>query len=470
MHSMKPVILVIDDEEAIRLFLEATLEDRHYDVQTASTGQEGIAAAEQNVPDLVLLDLMLPDMTGLEVLQALKERFPHLPVVMITAYSQTDAAVQAMKLDAFDYVRKPIQLDKLLAVVTKALADTDEARLRFRTATQADLFGGNADIVASQDPAMLKIYDVVRRTAAGAGTTVLIEGESGVGKDVVANLIHRTSSRRSYPFLEINCAALSELLLESELFGHEKGSFTDAVAQKMGLLELANSGTLFLDEIGEMAMPVQVKLLRVLEKMSFRRVGGITDIEVDVRIIAATNRNLAAQVRAGIFREDLYYRLNVVQLHVPPLRARREDILPLAEHFLVLYNKKFGKGFREIGKATQLAFQEYGWPGNIRELRNLMERTVLLEDGPVLEEEQLHLLAEEHGTRDLPLVLQEVLQNPLPREGVPLENLVHEFEAALVRKAYVAADGNQSRAARLLGLNRDKFRYRLKQYGIKDQG
>ncbi len=470
MNSMKPVILVIDDEEAIRLFLEATLEDQGYEVLTAGSGAEAITTAEDKVPDLVLLDLMLPDMPGLEVLQALKQRYAHLPVVMITAYSQTDAAVRAMKLDAYDYVNKPIQLGKLMSVVSKALSETEEARTRFRNTTQTDLFGAGFDFVASQAPAMLKIYDIVRRIAAGSGTTVLIEGESGVGKDVVANLIHRTSPRQSFPFLEINCAALPELLLESELFGHEKGAFTDAVSQKMGLLELADSGTLFLDEIGEMAMSVQVKLLRVLEKMSFRRVGGIADLKVDVRVVAATNRSLAAQVRAGLFREDLYYRLNVVQLQVPPLRARREDVVPLAEHFLAHFNQKFGKSFTSVGASAIRAFDEYNWPGNIRELRNLMERTVLLEDGPVLEAEHLHLVVEEQTSRELPARLQEVLENPLTRDGVDLEVLVHQLEAALVRKAYEAADGNQTRAARLLGLNRDKFRYRMKQYGIKDQG
>jgi two-component system response regulator AtoC len=377
--------------------------------------------------------------------------------------------VQAMKLDAFDYVTKPIQLNSLLAVVDKALEATAEARERFKNTTQADLFGSSDEIVPSQSPAMLKIYDIVRKIAGGSATTVLIEGESGVGKDVVANLIHRTSPRSNSPFLEINCAALPELLLESELFGHEKGAFTDAVTQKMGLLELANSGTLFLDEIGEMAMPVQVKLLRVLERMSFRRVGGIADITVDVRIVAATNRNLAAQVRAGLFREDLYYRLNVVQLHVPPLRSRQDDILPLAEYFMDFYNSKFGKGFKGISDSARQAIENYSWPGNIRELRNLMERTVLLEDGPTLESAHLSLNARDHSNLELPAVLEDVLVNPLPREGIAMEQLVHEFEAVLVRKAYEAADGNQTRAARLLGLNRDKFRYRLKQYGIKDQ-
>ena len=355
-------------------------------------------------------------------------------------------------------------------MVAKAIAETAEATARFRHMTQADLFGGDDEVVPSQSPAMLKIYDIIRKITGGGGTTVLIEGESGVGKDVVANLIHRTSPRKTFPFLEINCAALPELLLESELFGHEKGAFTDAVTQKMGLLELANAGTLFLDEIGEMSMPVQVKLLRVLEKMSFRRVGGIVDINVDVRIVAATNRNLAAQVKNGTFREDLYYRLNVVQLQVPPLRARPEDIMPLAEHFLAVYNQRFKKGFTAISSAAGVAFRAYNWPGNIRELRNLMERTVLLEEGPILGVEHLHLMNEDHATHDLPAMLQEVLMNPLPAAGIELEDLVNRLEAALVHKAYEMAAGNQTQAANLLGLNRDKFRYRLKQYTSKENG
>ncbi|MFT5232340.1 MAG: DNA-binding NtrC family response regulator [Candidatus Krumholzibacteriia bacterium] len=465
---MKPVILVIDDEEAIRLFLEATLEDRSFVVQTAGTGNEAMTLAKETVPDLVLLDLMLPDMTGMQVLEELKKLYPHLPVVMITGYSKTDAAVQAMKLDAFDFVNKPIQLAKLLSVIEAALAATVEVRESFRLRTQSDLFSSSDDIVPSQSPAMLKIYEMVRRISNGSATTVLIEGESGVGKDVVANLIHRTSPRNASPFLDLNCAALPEQLLESELFGHEKGAFTDAVQQKMGLLELAHSGTLFLDEIGEMSMSIQVKLLRVLEKMSFRRVGGLADITVDVRIVAATNRRLASLVKAGLFREDLYYRLNVVQLQVPPLRSRPEDVVPLANHYLTIYNERFGKGFTGLDVSAKQVLAEYSWPGNIRELRNLIERTVLLEDGNILTSGHLHLEPVDHESRELPTILADVLESPLTGDGVKLENLVEAFEAALMRKAYEAANGNQTRAAGLLGLNRDKFRYRLKQYGIKE--
>lgn len=464
---MKPVILVIDDEEAIRLFLQATLEDEGYEVLTAATGGEGLELARDRVPDLVLLDLMLPDMSGIQVLGGLKSSLPHICVIMITAYRETDTAVQAMKLDAFDYVNKPINLDRLLKVVVKALESNADARRRYRDQHQGDLFGGIDDVVPSQSPCMLEIYDTVRKIAGGESTTVLIEGESGAGKDVVANLIHRTSLRRDSALLEINCAALPEHLLESELFGHEKGSFTGAVAQKKGLLEMADSGTLFLDEIGEMTLPVQVKLLRVLEKMNFRRVGGVEDISVDVRIVAATNRNLEDQVRSGSFREDLYYRLNVVNMVVPPLRDRVEDILPLTEYFLGVFNLKFRKSFSGISEEARLALLAYGWPGNIRELKNLMERSVLLGSGEVLEEEHLQLQAKVAVDGNLAGVLQDVLMKPLPGEGVDLEGLVNELEESLVRKAFQMADGNQTEAARLLGLNRDKFRYRLKQYGIK---
>ena len=261
---------------------------------------------------------------------------------------------------------------------------------------------------------------------------------------------------------------MPELLLESELFGHEKGAFTDAVSQKMGLLELAHSGTLFLDEIGEMALTVQAKLLRVMEKMTFRRLGGVADIDVNVRIIAATNRNLAAQVKAGTFREDLYYRLKVVDLRVPPLRSRQEDIVPFTKFFLAHFSQKLGKQFQDITPEARKILLDYGWPGNIRELRNIIERTVLLEDGPLLEARHLVRLKEFRWSHDLPLRLQEVLENPLPREGIVLEDMVAELEEALVRKALNMTDGNQTKAAALLGLNRDKFRYRLKQYGVKE--
>jgi DNA-binding NtrC family response regulator len=466
---MKPVLLVIDDEEAIRLFLEATLEDEGYEVVTHGLGQSALDDLDKINPDLVLLDLMLPDMSGIKVLEKIKARLPHVCVIMVTAYDKTDSAVQAMKLNAYDYVSKPIQLEQLFKVVARGLEESREARAMFKATNNSDLFRGIADQVPSQAPSMKEIYRVVRKISGGDSTTVLLEGESGVGKDVIANLIHRTSPRQAYPFLDINCAALPETLLESELFGHEKGAFTDASNQKLGLFELAHSGTIFLDEIGEMALTIQAKLLRVMEKMIFRRLGGVADIDVNVRIIAATNRNLAAQVRAGTFREDLYYRLKVVDLRVPPLRSRKEDIIPLTRFFLKQFSRKFGKEFKEIDEQARPFLLTYSWPGNIRELRNVIERTVLLENGPALKAEHLRKLEESRWNHELPVRLQESLENPLPDEGVHLEEMVGELEEALVRKALAQSRGNQTRAAALLGLNRDKFRYRMKQYNLKEK-
>ncbi len=467
--SMKPVILVIDDEEAIRLFLAATLEDRGYAVETAATGQEALDRIARAAPDLVLLDLMLPDMSGIQVLDEVKKALPHVNVLMLTAYSGTETAVRAMKLDAFDYVTKPLELDRLLRLVQRALDASATARDRYRQRSESALFANQADLVPSQAPPMVALYETVRRIAETDATTVLIEGESGVGKDVLAELIHRSSRRARAAFIDINCAALPEQLLESELFGHEKGAFTDAVQQKPGLFETADGGTFFLDEIGEMARPAQVKLLRVLEKRSFRRVGGVKDIKVDVRVIAATNSDLRALVRAGTFREDLYFRLKVVQLRVPPLRARPQDILPLAEHFLARYAGAFAKDFRGIAPDAAAALAACPWPGNIRELRNAIERAVLLEEGPQLRAAHLQLdedEADRAGDGALVRAFARALEGGFDEEGLDLEALVGGLERRLVEAALVCADGNQTRAARLLHLNRDKFRYRLKQYGI----
>ena len=464
---MKPSILVVDDQEAIRLFLEATLSEQDYKVLTAANGTDALRLLASEAVDLVLLDHMLPDMTGTEVLAGIKERDPGIEVIIITAFSETDTAVQAMKLGARDYVSKPINLQQLLRVVSKALSGGTAAR-RHRRAVHdhADLLTGQSGVVPSVAPAMHEIYATVRKISISGATTVLIEGESGVGKDVLAHVIHANSPRVDYPFLEINCASLPETLLESELFGHEKGAFTDASHQKLGLLELTNSGTLFLDEIGEMSLSIQVKLLRVLEKMNFRRVGGLEDINVDVRLIAATNRDLAQLVATGRFREDLYYRLKVVQLRIPPLRERREDVAGLADHFLKIYNEQFGKNFRGIAQETYELFKEDPWRGNIRELRNVMERAVLLEEGPVLLPEHVQLDTMGEADDELSRVIAAALRAPLSPEGVDLTALTGSLEAELVRRAYVEADGNQTRAARLLGLNRDKLRYRLKLYAI----
>jgi two-component system response regulator AtoC len=473
---MQPLILIIDDQEAIRMFLAATLESRGYRVATAGTGAEGLAAVEAEAPDLVLLDLRLPDMGGLEVLARLRDTDPGLCVVVLTSYGRTEAAVEAMRLQAFDFVTKPVNLDQLLEVIHKGL-DTGESRRRQRAPdAAADLLAALPGAVPSRSPAMAPVYETIRKVAGGGRSTVLVLGESGVGKDVLAQVLHRNSPRRDYPFLEINCASLPEQLLESELFGHERGAFTDATQQKLGLLELAHSGTLFLDEIGEMPLPIQVKLLRVLEKMTFRRVGGLQDIHVDVRIVAATNRDLAAEVAAGAFREDLFFRLKVVQVTVPPLRQRVEDIADLAAHFLRQYNEEFGKRFGHLTDEAIGALAARSWPGNVRQLRNTIERSVLMEDGDVLEASQLHFDAEgEPGAgsglpADLLRRVEAALSQPLDGQELSLDGLMGDLERAVVVRALEAARGNQSQAARLLGLNRDRLRYRLKAWESEGDG
>jgi DNA-binding NtrC family response regulator len=328
---------------------------------------------------------------------------------------------------------------------------------------------------------MIDLYEKLENVAQGETTSVLILGESGTGKEMIARLIHKLSARESKPFVELNCSAIPKELLESELFGHEKGAFTDARAQKQGLLELAHGGTLFLDEVGEMPVQLQVKLLRVLERMTFRRVGGVKDITVSVRIVSATNQDLERQVRAGAFREDLYYRLNVVSLRVPPLRERAADILPLANHFRERFNVAFKKHFRAFAPAAEQMLLVYGWPGNVRELRNLMERTVLLERGDEIGPEQFALgagvggvtaaverAAGEPGT--LGQALDAILGSPdFPPGGIAFEKMIEEIERQLILKAYMLSEENQSKTAEALNMKRDKLRYRMKQFGMKDE-
>ena len=463
-------ILIVDDQEAIRRFLAATLEARGFRVSGAATGEAGLQMALSNPADLVLLDVMLPDMDGLVVLSRLREQQAGARVVMLTSYGRGDIAARAAELGALDFVTKPVDLDRLLAVIQRSLSVTtvpDSAHLD-------DLFTDLTGIVPGRSPEMLALYETVRKVAAGQRSTVLIQGESGAGKDVLAQVLHHLSPRRDFPFLEINCAALPEQLLESELFGHERGAFTDATQKKIGLLELAHSGTLFLDEIGDMPMGIQVKLLRVLEKMSFRRVGGLETIEVDVRIVAATNRDLADLVTRNRFREDLYFRLGVIQLAVPPLRRRRPDLESLALHFLRLYAKEFGKSFVGMAPETLDALAAQRWPGNVRQLRNTMERSVLLEEGVTLQPDQLHFDLDTAPGADktrgggLMGELDLALAGDLPDDGVDLDAMVRRFEAVMIRKALQAAEGNQSQAARLLRLGRDRLRYRMKSHGIQD--
>ncbi len=470
---MKPVILLVDDEDTIRLFLEKTLREEGYEALTAATGGEAIELTRRELPDLVLLDLKLPDISGLDVLKQIKEEVPEVCVIMLTAFGDIETAVAAMRQQAFDFVSKPVNLEQLLLTVEKALASRKLTRELFELRRRVRLDMGD-DYIAGQSPQMKDIYEIAKRVAESDTTTVLIQGESGTGKEMIATMVHRYSGRRDQPFLEINCASLPEELLESELFGHEKGAFTDAKSQKIGLLELANKGTLFLDEIGEMSLTIQVKLLRVLERMTFRRVGGTKDIKVSVRIISATNSDLEAATRGKAFREDLYYRLKVVPIFIPPLRERKEDIYLLLRHFMNHFNKQFNKSFQDVDEAAYEVILNYAWPGNIRELKNMVERVVLLESDTTLRLGHIPLGIRQGATPQQELAavrrLEMALSRPFAEDGTDFEELLGLIESDLIDKAMREADGNQSKAARLLRLNRDKIRYRLKNPSAPEDG
>jgi two-component system, NtrC family, response regulator AtoC len=461
----KANILVVDDQDSIRHFVGKALEDEGYTVLATSSIREARQVIEQEMPDLALLDLKLPDGTGLELLREIKRVQPAVTVILMTAFGEVETAVEAMSAGAFWFVKKPFQNEELLALVGRALESQKlwiELR-RLRHQVFAD-----EDYLHSVSPSMQEAYAIAEQVARGDTTSVLIEGESGTGKEYFANLIHRMSARHDKPFVEINCAAIPRELLESELFGHEKGAFTDARAQKLGLMELANGGTLFLDEIGEMSPMLQVKLLRVLERRTFKRVGGTKDITVNLRIISATNQDLDRSVKEGGFREDLYYRLKVVPLWVPPLRERKDDIVPLSRLFMDRFAKQFKKPFRSITPAAERLLLDYPWPGNIRELRNLFERTVLLENGESLEAQHLKLAPRSRPAAESSLGqrVDDLLNGQLTDAGIPFEPLIEELERALILRASYATKWNQSRTADLLNLKRDKLRYRMKLYEL----
>ena len=464
----KANILIVDDQDSIRHFVSRSLEDEGYAVQVAGSVRETRQMLDHDMPDVAILDLKLPDGTGLELLREIKRVQPEVGVIMMTAFGELETAVEAMSAGAFWFVKKPFQNEELLALVARALESQKvwiELR-RLRHQAFAD-----EDFLHSTCPAMQEAYAIAEQVARGDTTSVLIEGESGTGKEYFANLIHRMSARHDKPFVEINCAAIPSELLESELFGHEKGAFTDARSQKLGLMELASGGTLFLDEIGEMPAMLQVKLLRVLERRMFKRVGGTKDISVNLRIISATNQDLEKRVQEGGFREDLYYRLKVVPLFVPALRDRREDIMPLSRLFMDRFARQFKKPFKNISAAAEHVLAEYPWPGNIRELRNLFERTVLLENAETLDAAHLKLAprARTGGDTTLGQRVDEILGGAIPSGGVPFEALVEELERALILHASYATKWNQSRTAELLQLKRDKLRYRMKLYQLQPE-
>jgi len=464
-------ILILEDEKLLRMTMRKRLEGEGYRVFEAATGQIALDLIRDDEPDLLLLDYKLPDMTGVDVLRQVREMHLDTSAILLTAYSSIGTAVEAMKLGAHDYLDKPVDYDELLATIAKALETTRLRREVRRHRTELVRLYGIANIVG-RSKATEQILMMIRKVADSAASTVLIQGESGTGKDVVAKAIHYASNRADKPFMNITCTALTESLLESEMFGHERGAFTDAKTLKKGLLEVANGGTVFLDEIGDMGAQLQSKVLRFLEDKTFKRVGGSVDIRVDVRVIAATNRDLEQLARSGSFREDLFYRLNVVPIDLPPLRERKEDIPDLVDHFLEQFNRDFKKNTLRVTDEAMACLTRHDWPGNVRELRNVIERVMILEDR---DEVDVTDLPEELVQRAGPVEDEDVASDPsaagaasaaalirLPDAGISLRDV--QFE--LVRQALERTGGNQTKAAQLLRITRDALRYKMKSFGL----
>lgn len=456
--AMVPKMLIIDDEPLMRITLQDSLVGEGYEVVAAETGRKGVDLLRKNQWDIIITDLKLPDLEGIEILKEAKSLNPSTEVILITAYGSIDSAVSAMKEGASDYLTKPFSMDELLLIIKRLLRmkqlEEENIQLRKRVEERYGLVG-----LVGKSSQMQKIYELVE-TVSQTDTTVLIHGESGTGKELVANAIHLQSPRKNGPFIKVNCSALPETLLETELFGHERGAFTGAIRQRKGRFELANGGTLFLDEVGEIFLAVQVKLLRVLQERQFERVGGNETIFSDVRLICATQRDLKEEIRKGTFREDLYYRLNVVPILLPTLRERREDILLLADHFISKFSKKMGKEITGLSEESKALLLKYPFPGNIRELENMLERAIALIKGKVIQAEDLP--EEVCGQTSVIQALCEKI-----RGSKPLATAVNLFEKEYIQGVLEKTKGKKGQAAELLGISRKTLWEKIKELEIE---
>lgn len=452
-------LLVVDDEPSMREFLEIMLSQEGYQVRTASTGEEGIKAYRAEEPDLVLTDVKMPGMSGLDLIREIHSLDPAAPIIAITAYASADDAIRAVREGAYDYLSKPFQIEDLRIIIRNAL---EARRLRRENLELRRSIEGRyrfGDIIGKSHE-MVEIFDLISRVAPSKAG-VLIMGESGTGKELIAKAVHYNSPRADKPFVTINCTAIPENLLESEMFGHQKGSFTGAIATKAGLVEAAHTGSLFLDEVGEIPQSIQVKLLRFLQEREFRRVGGTDDKKIDVRVIAATNKNLEEEMEAGNFREDLYYRLNVIRVRLPPLREREEDIPVLIDHFLKKFSKEQGKKIEKVSSLALRVLCNYSYPGNVRELENIIERCVTLEQSDQLTAENLPQKLFESA---LPVCIGGELG--IPPDGIDMNRTMESVEKRLISRALDIAGGNRPKAAKLLGITFRSLRYRMLKLGM----
>lgn len=465
----KDTILIVDDEKDMREFLEIMLRKEGYEVKAFSSASQALEYCRESRYDLVITDLRMPGMDGVAFLKSLKEMDPEALVIMVTAYASVDNAVEAIKAGAHDYFTKPFNIVEVKQNIRNALKIRNLERVNRLLKKDLDDRTGVGGLIGSS-ARMSEIYALIKNVARSK-TNVFITGESGTGKELVARAIHSESDRAAEPFVAVNCGAIPENLLESELFGHQKGAFTGAVSNRIGLAEQADGGTLFLDEITELPLHLQVKLLRFIQERNFRRVGGSTDIQVDIRLIAASNRDVEAEVKAGRFREDLFYRLNVIRVNLPALRDRKADIAALIAHFIDKYNKALGKSVRSVSEDAMKAAIEADYPGNVRELENVIERAITIEDTQVL---TLKSLYGDYPSKSVAAVNRNggtaaaVLTSPIPPDGIDLEKTVEAFERSAIQDALVRTNGVKKKAAELLGMTFRSLRYKLNKYGIKN--